>query len=231
MNEQLEEQATLYVLGLLEGNEAAAFERQLRSNAELRALVDRLDETAAALAHSAPPRTAPPELRAKVLGQISRGKTVAFPGRVNWLPWAIAAALALSCAYLLADRGRLKKRITNLEKRDILAQVQIATLTSKLENAPEAKAVVLWDEKRQHGVLRVMSVPRNAANRDYQLWMVDPRYKNPVSGGVFHVANDGPLSIPIQPITPVREAQGFAVSVERKGGVTKAEGPIVLLGK
>ena len=30
---------------------------------------------------------------------------------------------------------------------------------------------------------------------------------------------------------PVREVQGFAISLERKGGVPKAEGPIVLLGK
>jgi len=76
-----------------------------------------------------------------------------------------------------------------------------------------------------------MQLPRNAADRDYQLWLVDPRYKNPVDGGVFHVANDGMLSVAFHPNTPVREAQAFAISLERKGGVTKAEGPIVLLGK
>jgi anti-sigma-K factor RskA len=231
MNERLEEQASLYVLGLLEGNEAAAFERRLQSDAELRALVDRLDETAAAIAQSAPPRNLPPELRAKILGQISRGKDVSFPRRAIWIPWAIAAGLALTCAYLLAGRSQLEKRIAHLEQRDIFAQVQIATLSSKLENAPDANAVVVWDERRQRGVLKVTQVPRNAADRDYQLWMVDPRYKNPVSAGVFHVGNDGALRIPFQPATPVREAKGFAISLERKGGVTKAEGPIVLLGK
>ena len=79
--------------------------------------------------------------------------------------------------------------------------------------------------------MKVTQLPRNANDHDYQLWLVDPRYKNPVDGGVFHVANDGSLSVRFHPNTPVREARAFAVSLERKGGVTKAEGPIVLLGQ
>ena len=56
MNEQLEEQASLYVLGLLEGAEADTFAQQLESNAALRAFVDELDEAAAMYARSAPPQ-------------------------------------------------------------------------------------------------------------------------------------------------------------------------------
>ena len=70
MNEQLEEQAALYVLGLLEGEEAAAFELRLHSESELRGLVDQLDAAAAAVAHSAPLRALPPELRDRVLAQV-----------------------------------------------------------------------------------------------------------------------------------------------------------------
>jgi anti-sigma-K factor RskA len=231
MNEELEEQASLYVLGLLEGGEAAAFEQRLQVDADLRALVDELDEAAAALAHNAPARALPPELRARVLARVSRGKTMAFPRRSNWIPWTLAACLALSCAYLVAESEGLRKRIARLEKRDIFSRVQIASLSSKLESAPNANAVVVWDEKKQRGILKVTQLPRNADDRDYQLWLVDPRYKDPINGGVFHVANDGTLSVTFQPNAPVREAQVFAISLERKGGVTKAEGPIVLLGK
>ncbi len=175
VNEQLEEQAALYVLGLLEGEEAAAFERRLHSETELRGLVDQLDAAAAAVAHSAPPRDLPPELRDRVLAQVRSGKTVAFPRRSNWIPWAIAACLALTCAYLVAERSGLRKRITRLEQRDILSQIQIASLSSKVESAPDANAVVVWDEKKQRGVLKVTKLPRNAADRDYQLWLVDPQ--------------------------------------------------------
>jgi anti-sigma-K factor RskA len=231
VNEQLEEQASLYVLGLLEPDAAAAFARRLESDPELRALVDQLDEAAAAVSHAAPPRALPPELRERVLAEVRKERTVAFPRRSNWLPWAIAACLALTSAYLVADRAGLRKRLTRLEQRDFLAQIQIASLNSKLENAPDANAVVVWDEKKQRGILKVTQLPRNDENSDYQLWLVDPRYKDPVDGGVFHIANDGSLRVPFHPSSPVRGAKGFAISLERKGGVTKAEGPIVLLGK
>lgn len=231
MNEELQEQASLYVMGLLEGDVAIAFERQLQSEDALRDFVDSLDETAAALAHQAPPRPLPPELRARFLDQVSGSKTVAFPTRNRWIPWAIAAGLAVTCAYLATERAGLNKRITRLEQRDFLSQIQIASLSSKVENAPNANAVVVWDEKKQKGLLKVTQLPRNTEDRDYQLWLVDPRYKDPVDGGVFHVSNDGSLRVPFHPKEPVREAQGFAISLERKGGVAKAEGPIVLLGK
>ena len=231
MNEQLEEQASLYALGLLDADEAAAFAQRMEADPELRALVDELDAAAAAVAHAAPARPLPPELRDRVLAEIRSTKTVAFPRRSNWLPWALAACLALTSAYLAAERAGFRKRIARLEQRDVLSQVQIASLSSKLENAPNANAVVVWDEKKQRGVLKVTQLPRNEENRDYQLWLVDPRYKDPVDGGVFHVANDGTMSVPFKPASPVREAQAFAISLERKGGVTKAEGPIVLLGK
>lgn len=231
MKEELEEQASLYVLGLLEGAEEAAFARRLETDPELRAFVDELDEVAAALAHDAPARPLPPDLRARVLAEIGRGKVVQLPRRAAWLPWAIAACLALACSYLVAERMSLRDRVTRLEQRDFLAQIQIATLSSKLQSAPDANAVIVWDERKQRGLLKVTQLPANDADRDYQLWLVDPRYKNPVDGGVFHVANDGTLRFPFQPAAPVRGAKGFAISLERKGGVTKAEGPIVLLGK
>jgi anti-sigma-K factor RskA len=231
VNEELEEQASLYVFGLLEGAEAAAFERRLESDQELQTLVDQLDAAAANLAHGARARLLPPELRARVLAQAPGKKIIAFPAKFRWLPWAIAACLALACSYLVAQRADLQRRVSAIEHRDVLAQIHIASLTSKLRSAPNANAVIVWDEKKQRGILKVTKLPPNDEDRDYQLWLVDPRYKNPVDGGVFHVSNEGVQSISFQPKATVREAKGFAISLERKGGVTKAEGPIVLLGK
>ena len=231
MNEQLEEQASLYVLGLLEQDEISAFEQRLQSNAELQVLVDQLDAAAAAVAHSAPERTLPPELRDRVLAQVQGGKIVGFPRRYAWIPWAIAAGLALTCAYLIAERSGFQKRITRLEQRDMISRIQITMLNSQLATAPNAIAVVAWDGKKQGGVLKALNLPHNEENRDYQLWLMDPRYKDPVNGGIFHLVNDGTLRVPFQPTAPVREVQGFALSLERRGGVPKPEGPIVLLGK
>jgi anti-sigma-K factor RskA len=231
MTEQLEEQSALYTFGLLEGDEAIGFERRLESDAELRSEVDQFDAVAAQLAHRARARPLPGELRAKVLDRIGSGTVRAFPRARQWIPWAAAACLALTSAYLVAERGRLRHRISHLEKRDLLAQVRIAALTSQLQNASDAHATVVWDGRRQRGILKVSRLPRNAADRDYQLWLVDPRYKDPVNGGVFHLANEEGISLFFHPAEPVRDAKEFAISLERKGGVAKAEGPIVLMGK
>jgi anti-sigma-K factor RskA len=231
VNEKLEEQAALYTLGLLEGSERAEFERQLESDRGLRDVVDRLDETAAQLAHQAPPRPLPPELREKILAAAGGRRTLPSSRRQVWIPWAIAASLALFCAYAMKDEKDLRRRIKHLRERDFFSQIQIVPLDSKLESAPRAGAVVVWDGRKQRGVLRVTGLPPNDDEHDYQLWLIDPRYQNPVNGGVFHFAASGPATVEFEPATPVREAKGFAVSLERKGGVAKAAGPILLEGK
>ena len=189
-----------------------------------------MDETVALFAHSASPRTLPAEMRNRVLNQVRpRDKVLAFP-RSALIPWSLAACLALACAYLVADNKGLRGRVTRLKERDVLARVQIASLQSKLAEAPYANAVVVWDEKKQSGILKVVRLPANANDHDYQLWLVDPRYKEPTDAGVFHLANDGSVSVKFQPHAPVRAAKAFLVTLERKGGAVKAEGPIVLSG-
>ncbi len=234
MSEELEEQASLYVLAMLEPNESSAFEAQLAANAELRRYVDDLRESTAKYAHAAQLRVPPPDLEGRIQKAIREESPVARRtglSSMNWLPWALAASLALACAWLAADRAHNQKRIARLEKRDAIAQIQIASLASQLPSAPNATAVVIWDADKQEGVLKVNNVPPSEADQDYQLWIVDPEYKQPVNAGVFAVANKGSKEVRFKPKAVVKTANGFAVSLERKGGVSKAEGPMVLAGK
>jgi anti-sigma-K factor RskA len=231
VNEETEERASLYVLGLLEDKELADFEKELQSNAALRALIDELDPTAAELAHIVPRHSPPPELRERVLAQAPSRSVIKFPRAQGWIPWALAACLALVAAYLIAEQNHLRHRISRLEARDLFAEIQLANLESKIREAPTARAVVVWNEKRQSGLLRVSQLPPNADDHDYELWLIDRRYPQPVNGGVFHVRGDEPLQIGFRPAQPVRGTAVFAVSLERKGGVMKVEGPVVLAGK
>jgi anti-sigma-K factor RskA len=112
-----------------------------------------------------------------------------------------------------------------------LARMKITTLASMLHNSPQALAVAVWDPVRQRGVLSVAKLPALAADQDYQLWVVDPQYATPVNGGVFQVdPASGEARVNFQADRPVATVAKFAVSLERKGGVPKAEGPMVLLG-
>ena len=105
-------------------------------------------------------------------------------------------------------------------------------LASLLKNSPQALAVAVWNPDKQEGVLKVEKLPALATDQDYQLWVVDPQYPNPVDGGVFTVdAQTGEARFQFKSKQPVKSINAFAVTLERKGGVPKAEGPFVLLGK
>lgn len=155
-------------------------------------------------------------------------------GRLDALTGASAetarafAALRTQLADANTEIGELREK---LQAQGDLAQFKIATLASLAGNSPEALAVAVWNPTTQEGLLRVDKLPALATDQDYQLWVIDPAYPIPVDGGVFTVDPEtGHAQIAFRPNKRVTNATKFAVSLERKGGVPKAEGPILLLG-
>ena len=113
-----------------------------------------------------------------------------------------------------------------------LARFKLAALTSLNPTAPKSVAVAVWDPAKQKGVLELANMPNIGKDKDYQLWVIDPQYPIPVDGGVFSIdGKTGEGKVVFKAGLPVKSAEKFAVSVERKGGVPKAEGPIVLLSQ
>lgn len=145
-------------------------------------------------------------------------------------------ALAGASAEIGRQLGEAKQQVARLtdelKVQGDLANLKITALASLLKNSPQALAVAVWDPRKQEGVLNVQNLPPLAANQDYQLWVVDPQYPNPVDGGVFTVEpTSGKARLQFKTKQPVGVVNAFAVTRERKGGVPKAEGPFVLLGK
>ena len=127
---------------------------------------------------------------------------------------------------------RIAALTQQMQEQGDLAQFKIATLASLLDNSPQALAVAVWNPSTQEGVLSVEKLPALAADRDYQLWVIDPQYPIPVDGGVFVVNPEtGEARYQFKADKPVKTAAQFAVSLERKGGVPKAEGPMVLISQ
>jgi len=122
------------------------------------------------------------------------------------------------------------ERLAAAEARADLAQMKVVTLTSKLQ--ADYVASIAWDEQNQSGVLRVTRLPENAADKAYQLWVIDADTELPVSAGVFRLGADGTARVSFSPVTPVRKAAVFAVSLENAGGSTSGgpEGEIVIAG-
>ena len=289
IGDHTEEQASLYVLGLLTPDEARKFEAAMAADPELAELVGRLDTGAAAFGWMAPPRDPPAALRGRIAGQIKRdaaglaNRVVAFPSRMAWLPWAVAACFALSTGvlsyrrfeyrllrddFLLRDRqqqaeldrvqardvalqqsldndlsaiaeagkknaelqlllDKARGEVADLQARNALSEIKIAMLASMVKAAPQAAAVVAWDGGAQRGIVKTVNMPSARADQDYQLWIIDPDYKTPVSAGVFDPGKGANFA----PDHPISKADKFAVSLEKKGGAPAPHGPIVLVSE
>jgi anti-sigma-K factor RskA len=108
IDERMEEQASLYVLGTLDAEETRAFETLLRRDPELQRLVAALRSAADAVAGDAPLVAPPPSLKQKILAEIDRRQKIVPlnpascpPPPIPWFPWALAACLAVLCGILL----------------------------------------------------------------------------------------------------------------------------------
>jgi anti-sigma-K factor RskA len=273
IDERTEELASLYAFDLLEGGDLTAFEAMLAHDAGLRTLVLELRETASALALAAPATAPPAGLKSRLLAHLAEkpgadDRRVTSLAPLAWIPWAIAAGLALAFVWLAqlyftqksesialheeatlahlemqnvqnqleAEHILAGRRLADLQEQikvsSDLSRLEIAKLVSLLGHSSQARATAVWDQATQQGVLTVEKLPALAANQDYQLWVIDPKYPDPVSGGVFTVdSRTGAARITFHPGQLIATAAKFAVSCESKGGRPKPEGPIVLLSE
>ena len=187
MNEEQRERAALYALGLLDADEAAAFEREAAADGELRTLADELRETAASLARMETNAAPPPELKSRVLAHVAdenydypaAGKVIAGPW-ARWQPRAAVAILFIFCAGLvwavidqqtryrkavgIAERAVLQSYSSEQQLREAQADrlQQIAFCALEPVPAPPQtgpQAAVLWDAARRRGQLRVSKLP------------------------------------------------------------------------
>lgn len=180
-------------------------------------------------------------------------------GSLSWLSWALAAGFAVLCTVLQVQDAKLRTTIAGqaqqFEQLDKLAQslqsatnslqkalvalqetnrlenLRIAMLNSMLADSPKAVAVGLWDEKEQRGVFVAQNLKPLPADKDYQLWVIDPKYSAPVSAGVFQVDGQGGGRLQFKADRPIETAGKFAVTQEPKGGLpTPTLKNLVLIG-
>ncbi len=154
IDETQQDQAALHTLGLLEGDEAAAFRAALAGGPELQALADDLGEAAASLVHALPAAKAPPEILQRILAQVRAERMHAAPRiqaavpQTNWQPLALAASIAIA-----ATIGFL----TGTKIADARTQGQIARLSSEIakSEAERQRLVSLASElKDERGILQ-----------------------------------------------------------------------------
>ena len=143
MNERMEEQAALHVLGALTETEARAFKQALAADAEIQNYVARLSTATGALAGSAPVQEPSAALRAKVLAGVgTEQKVVALPTEKPvraWfpqaLPWLLAACLMFLCDVFI-QKNKLRETVAqqNSQINDLNRLTQsLAAATNSLQ--------------------------------------------------------------------------------------------------
>lgn len=227
---EMESLYELYVLGVLEPDLAAEIDAHLKDDCqECTAGVARATRVVAALSGLAEPVQPPPELRDRVLASVRRRPEVTpirKPNRLSWLAPALAAACVIlavaagwfgsqlnkaqdELATVRGERNQLRSALEILSKSDTRA-VQFG----RAQTVPHGRVLA----SRGGGLVFVGSnLPRLAANRTYQLWLV-PNTGAPKSGGLFKPNAAGDSVQVSQIAANPAENKAVAVSIEPEGG-------------
>jgi len=231
MIDEAKQQAAIdYILGELSPAEATNFEKELAANQELREFTKGMMEAVASTALTATPARPRPELFSQIISKVNPQKR-SRPKIVSFLPWAVAACLAIACLVLGIKEVQTSRELADLRGHDVLSQLQIAMLQSQVDAYAKTTGIIIWNDQRQQGVARLEHLPPPEQGHDYQLWIIDPKQPVPVSAGLVPMSTGEGARVEFKPVHPVTSAAKFAVSVEKTGGSDTPQGKIIFLSQ
>jgi len=157
---------------------------------------------------------------------VMSGKSVAAPARRRRpLVWFATAAsillVAAAASWLLRGQPPITVAAARAQLIDSAPDAARLTWTATAE-AGGASGDVVWSASAQRGYMRFVDLPANDPTKtQYQLWIFDREREQayPVDGGVFDVPAAGEVIVPITAKLHVGDATGFAVTIEKPGGV------------
>lgn len=178
-------------------------------------------------------------------------KSVVKPknNRFAWLAAACVALLISNIGFYVFYQNQIQKsynKIAQLENQNqqIAQDFQIlqnqmgkmvdlkspdlaSVVMNGLETSPDAMVMIYWDKKAQKTYLSVHNLPEPPDGKQYQLWAIDG--ENVLDAGVFEFQEA--YRKPCEMNKFVRNANAFAITLEKRGGVPKAEGEMYVLGE
>jgi anti-sigma-K factor RskA len=151
----------------------------------------------------------------------------------------LIVALIIFVNQLVGTTGTQEKKIAELQtelqqKQDILAvlqaeSVEVVILTAVTPGSA-VSGKIFWDPIKHNAVIQTANFAAEPEGKQYQLWVL--KEKKYVSAGVFDVTAEKSRTLKAMPL-PVHEKQaveGFALTLEPKGGSPEPTGPIQLHG-
>ena len=162
-----------------------------------------------------------------------------------WIPWVIAAALAIAVAGLgmkvrtlnhaLRTQGSAVGRATeeNVHSQRVLnllraPSAQHITLTKKPSGDPAGHAVYLAD--RGELIFQADHLKSLPEGKTYQLWLIPTDGRAPIPAGLFRPGKGGDASIVMPPLPVGVAAVAFGITIENAQGASTPTLPLVLSG-
>jgi anti-sigma-K factor RskA len=211
--------AAEYALGTLQGAARRRFERSLKEDPALRRLVTQWQERLAPLDEAARP-VAPPARVWRAIQQrvapASRWNSVGF--------WRGIALVSTTAAVLLAV-----SLLTLAPRRETMVVV--------MSDAQSRPAITVSWQPRQLGDkrLRVRVIGHQTMDPEtaWELWMLPPGDRKPVSLGLITTHETQTVVVPAQLQEAIDSAQALAMSIEPEGGSPTGlpSGPVLYQGQ
>jgi anti-sigma-K factor RskA len=248
IDEAMELQARLYARGLLSAEERQQLEAALQQDAHLRDFVAglRASPLEPGLWAGFEPLAPASEAFTEPTERFERG------GIPYWLPWILAASLAVISVLLLTqgppgntklaelqqrldeaeqlnselkgETETLQRAIEELKRKDPLAGLQIINLGPRATASP-ATATVAWVPKNGKGLFLGWNLPSPPASHQLQLWAGD-QAQPAVNAGRLRPDDQGHARLEFT--LPGASAPHFFVTLEPVGDTAQVRGAILL---
>lgn len=181
--EERDELAALYALGMLEGEERADFERTLKADSALQDLVAEYETATAEVALSLPPQEAPDSVRQQVMAEAEKHSLREAPATRSagalsgWIPWALAAGLAVACGLSINRTLQLTTEQSRLAVESANLRTKITQLQGEREQL-QGRVNALLQEKADLEV-RVASFQKRDPLREIRNYSLAPQAEAP----------------------------------------------------
>ncbi len=229
-----------YVLGLLDEQETLELEQHFKKYPELLQHKEAIEKTMEQIllnnAIASPPNLGDETLESLEVPSTSIVEESAKPMAFlrGWLPFlAVSIALMMTFLSFLSYQGRRDAEVELVQlqskyealkmdcnqvqaSRDILLKQNTIVKNSQRvvlsgsSKAPEALAVVYWNENERAAYIDVLKMPEIPSDKEYQLWA-------DVEGEMINIGKIDEKGVDLQSIAFIEHAESLNITLEPKG--------------
>lgn len=163
-----------------------------------------------------------------------------------WLGWALAGAACVALAINVyttrfqgpgeiakgptptatPEKPDVKKQFDDLMASPNIIKATWGAIPTATDDLKGVSGEVVWSDEKQTGFMRFRGLPVNDKTKEqYQLWIFENTKleEHPKDGGVFDVAVNGEVIIPIDAKLAAKDPKVFAITIEKPGGVVVSD--------